>query len=466
MSSNEIIDPSLDYSVYNYNHSTLHYRNVSPQSAGDVALSATSTSGPSSFVISSSVFNPAKSRITFELVFPDPGATVSVNWIQANLLSTISRITLYDQNTSAIWADINNVGNTYAMLSPAATKFDEFLHKSQPLGILHNTAAESRLVPFEEIGKKGASDNINGYNIDTAANSANANASDYFQITNLIRGEDSEASYIQVSIPLSAFKHSIFSLDKMIYCPSNLQLDIYWAGFSTYAWEAASITDPSSTPVALASGTITGSQLLLQLCTEGNVNVASQVIQKTMSSGLSMPIGYVSSARYSIASTTSHSFVLPLTAAYGRKILYTAFAPFNATETLATSKIHSRNSSANANLVDNYNTFVNNVPILAPAGFNVALRGEDYIIANKQYLEGSVIQNVNDYIYNWVHVDNFARTRLCDLDPTQVDGLDVTGQQANYSMQMTTASATAFAWYVAVVGQKVLSITSQGSTCQ
>jgi hypothetical protein len=460
----EIIDESLDYSVYNYNHSTLHFRNVAPQSAGDVTLSATSTSGPSSFVISSSVFNPAKSRITFELTFPDPGATVSVNWIQANLLNTISRITLYDQNTSAIWADINNVGNTYSMLSPAATKFEDFLHKSRPLNVLHNTAAESRLYPFEEIGKCGAT-NINGYNIDTAeAFTGSSNPGDLFQITNLIRGEDTEASYIQVSIPLSAFKHSIFSLDKMIYCPSNLQLDIYWAGFSTYAWEAASVTDPSSSPAALVSGTITGSQLLLQLCTEGNVNVASQVIQKTMSSGLSMPIGYVSSARYSITSTTSHSFTLPLTAAYGRKILYCAFSPFNATETLATSKIHSRNNSSNANLIDNYNSFINNVPILAPAGFQVATRGEDYIIANKQYLEGSVIQNVNDYIYNWVHVDNFARTRLCDLDPTQVDGLDVTGQQANYSMQMTAASATAFVWYVAVVGQKVLSISSQGSS--
>lgn len=462
--SSEIIDPVLDYSTYSYNHSTLHYRNVPPQSAGDVTLSASSTSGPSSFVISSSVFNPAKSRITFELTFPDPGNTVSVAWIQANLLNTISRITLYDQNTSAIWADINNVGNTYSMLSPAATKFDEFLHKSHPLDVLHNTAAESRLYPFEDIGKCGAI-NTNGYNIDTSAGAGtNTTIGDLFQIKNLIRGEDSEISLVQVSIPLSAFKHSIFALDKMIYCPSNLQLDIYWSGFSTYAWEAASVTDPSSTPVALASGAITGSQLLLQLCTEGNTNVAAQVINKTMTSGLSMPVGYVSSARYSIGTTTAHSFVLPLTAAYGRKILYAAFAPFNATETLATSKIHSRNSSANANLIDNYNSFINNVPILTPAGFNVAQRGEDYIIANKQYLEGSVIQNVNDYIYNWVHIDNFARTRLCDLDPTQVDGLDVTGQQANYSMQMTTTSI-AFAWYVAIVGQKVLTISSQGSSC-
>lgn len=451
----EIIDPSLDYSVNNYNHSTLHFRNVSPQSAGDVSLSATSTSGPSSFVISSSVFNPAKTRLTFELVFPDPGATVSVNWIQANLINTISRITLYDQNTSAIWADINNVGNTYSMLTPATTSFEELVNTSQPFDTLVNTAAESRPYPYEHISRCGSS-NVNGYNQNTAGA--------YFQIQHLLKGEDSEASYIQVSIPLSAFKHSIFALDKMIYCPSNLQLDIYWAGFSTYAWEAASTTDPTSTPVALASGTITGSQLLLQLCTEGNVNVASQVIQKTMTSGLSMPIGYVSSARYSIASTTAHSFVLPLTAAYGRKILYCAFAPFNATETLATSKIHSRNSSADANLIDNYNTFINNVPILAPAGFNVALRGEDYIIANKQYLAGSAIQSIIDYVYQWVHIDNFAKTRLCDLDPTQVDGLDVTGQQANYSLQLTAAAATALIWYVAVVGQKVLTISSQGST--
>lgn len=445
-------DSSLDYSVKEFTHSTLHMRNVAPQTSGDVALSAASTSGPTSFIISSSVFNPSKSRLNFELQLP--ALAGNYNFVQSNLLKIISRITIYDQNTSAILADINNVGNTYSILNPIATKFDEFVHKSQPLTPAI-TQATARIIPFEDMGKIHAATNYLA-DVNTAANNP------YFQLRNVIAGGSNAITVIQCSIPFSAFKHSFFDLDKMVYSPSNLQVDVYWAGFSSFVWAAPSLTDLATNAAAVASATLTGSQMLIQLCTEGNVQLASQVIQKTMSSGLSLPIGYVSSSKFVIGASTSQSWTIPLTAAYGKKILYTAFAPFNTVETLSTSNNHSRNGvTAGTTVLTSYNTFINSVPILAPAGFDVALRGDDYIVANKQYLEGSVIQNVNDYTYNWVHIDNYARTKICELDPSHVDGLDVTSQQANYQLQATTTN-TALNWYLAIVGQKTLNISSQG----
>jgi hypothetical protein len=446
------IESSLDYTVKEYTHSTLHFRNVAPQSTGDVALSASSTSGPTSFIISSSVFNPHKSRLNFEVQLP--AAAGAYNYVQSNLLKLISRITIYDQNTSAILADINNCGNTYSILNPAATKFDEFVHKSQPL-TPGATQAAARIIPYEDMGKIHAATNyLNA--VDTAANNP------YFQLRNVIVGGSNAITVLQCSIPFSAFKLSFFDLDKMIYSPSNLQIDVYWAGFSSFGWTAVSLTDTSSTATALVSCTLTGSQMLLQLCTEGNVQLASQVIQKTMSSGVSLPIGYVSSSKFVISASTSHSWTLPLTAAYGRRILLTGFAPFHNTEILNTSNNHSRNGvTAGTSIISQYNTFINSVPILAPGGFDVALRGDDYMVANKQYLDGSVIQNVNDFTYNWAHFDNYARCRICDLDVTQADGLDVVSQQANYQIQATTTN-TALSWYLAIVGQKMLSISSQG----
>ena len=447
------IDYSLDYSVKDHTHSTLHFRNVAPQSSGDVALSAASTSGPTTFIISSSVFNPAKSRLNFEIALP-AGTATEINFVQSNLLKTISRITIYDQNTSAILADINNCGNTYSMLNPIATKYDEFVHKSQPLlpGV---SAATARVIPYEDMGKVLAAGNYLGA-VDTGAQNP------FFQLRNAITGTAGSATVLQCSIPFSAFKHSFFDLDKMVYSPSNLQIDVYWSGFSTFAWLGTSATNLTTNAAAVASATLTGSQLLVQLCTEGNVQLASQVIQRVMSSGLTMPIGYVSSARFNIGASTSQSWTIPLTGAYGRSILYTAFAPFNATETLATANNHSRNgTTAGTTVLSQYNTFINGIPILAPGGFDIAARGDDYIVANKQYLEGSTIQNVYDFAYNWVHVDNYARTKICELDPTQSDGLDVLSQQANYQFQGTTTS-TALNWYLAIVGQKMLQVSSQG----
>ena len=447
----EIVDSSLDYSVYNYNHSTLHYRNVAPQNSSSITLgTGSSTTGPLSFVISSSVFNPAKSRLTFNLNVA-AGTNTEYNFIRANLLSILSRITIYDQNTSAILADINNVGNTYAMLSPIATKFDEFIHKSQPT-TPGTTAAGAGPIPYEDIGKINvATGNLLTSTTDTAAA---AGAGAYFQLRNVIIGAVGAATNLQVSIPLNALKHSFFDLDKMIYSPSNLQVDCYFSGVDGFAWKGTSTANLSTS--ADVANAITLSSANLQLATEGNVNVASQIIQKTMSSGLSLPIGYISSAKFTTPTGTSQSFSIPITAAYGKKVLYIAASAFDYDEIRNTSKVHIRPTG-----LSQYNTFINSVPILAPGGFIVDTRGEDYIIANKQYLEGSVIQNVFDYQYNWVHVDNFAKCRICDLDPSNVDGLDVMSQQANYSLQATVSSAQ-YNWYLAIVGQKTMSISSQG----
>jgi hypothetical protein len=449
------IDSSLDYTVKDFTHSTLHFRNVAPQTSGDVSLSASSTSGPTSFIISSSVFNPSKSRLNFEISLP-AGTASEINFVQSNLLKSISRITVYDQNTSAILADINNCGNTYSILNPVATKYDDFVHKSQPL-LPGTSGATARLIPYEDLGKVNATAGANYIN-DVNVGAQNP----FFQLRNVISGTAGSATIIQCSIPFSAFKHSFFALDKFIYSSSNLQIDVYWAGFSTFAWLGTSVTNLTTNAAAVASCTLTGSQNLVQLCTEGNVSLASQVIQKTMSTGFSMPVGYVSSAKFVIGASTSQSWTIPLTAAYGKRLLYTAFAPFHTTETLNTSNNHSRNGvTASTAVLTQYNTFINSVPILAPGGFDIANRGDDYILANKQYLEGSVIQNVYDYTYNWVHVDNYARTPVCHIDMTQTDGLDLVSQQANYQFQGTTTS-TALNWYLAIVGQKTLSISSQG----
>ena len=451
----EVIDTSLDYSVANYNHSTLHYRNVAPQTAADVTLAAASVVGPTQFVISSSVFNPAKSRLNFTVSGVLTTAT-NFAYAQGQALSTINRIVCYDMNTSAIFADINNCGDIYNMLSPAVNKAETLRHKSG-FTTLAGTAAAAGIQPYEDLTKAGLGQ-VNGVNQSLGTNNS------YFQVQQLIGAAASGNFQIRYSIPLSAFKHTFFDVDKMIYNPSNIAIDVYWDGFGQSFFASGSQTNPTTATVeALASATITGSSIGLSLCTEGNVNIASQIIQKVMSSGLSMPIGYVTGIKQNITSATP-SLTLPLTAAYGKKILYVATAPFIVPTAANNIKLHSKWAGAlsTTNRIVNYNTFINGVPILAPAGFNGAL-SEDYTVANKQYLEGSCIQTQVDYNYLWAHFDNFARVKLCELDPSQVDGLDVTSQQANWQIQYTLDSSTAFNHFIAVVGQKTMSISSQGA---
>jgi hypothetical protein len=114
---------------------------------------------------------------------------------------------------------------------------------------------------------------------------------------------------------------------------------------------------------------------------------------------------------------------------------------------------------------------LNSVPISNPAGYDCT-KGQDFSIANKKFLERSSIQTSGEYLYsNWVHVDSWVGNRaLCDLDPTSIDGLDVSTQSATYQWQanwntttITTAGSSA-TWCNVICGQKTANFTAQGVT--
>ena len=195
----ELISDELKFAPVVNNHSTTAFRKISPQGVStQIALSASASVGPTEFIIPPSVFNPAKSRLNFQLELPDPGATVNVNWVDANLLSTISRVVLYDSNTNAVWLDCSNFEKYAALVVPAGTSYEEFKTKSglwqsatyaQKMGIANT---DSEPFPVEDIHKSNSLVNVT--NLNTAvASTAGANA--YEGRRYVIAGTDSEKSF-------------------------------------------------------------------------------------------------------------------------------------------------------------------------------------------------------------------------------------------------------------------------------
>jgi hypothetical protein len=115
-----------------------------------------------------------------------------------------------------------------------------------------------------------------------------------------------------------------------------------------------------------------------------------------------------------------------------------------------------------------YNTFLNSVAILSQAGFTTSAgRAEDYIIANKDFFKGSVLQTAGEYRFcEWVHIDSFfGRKPLHELNQHEIDGLDVGNQTATYSQQFnyTTGITDGASYVTAIIGQKMLTLSAQGS---
>lgn len=461
----EKISQELDYSPAVSNHSTVLYRSVAPQGANSVTSSITSSVGPTEFIIPPSCFNLAKSRLNFTLGLVSAAGGLG-NVINANTLTAISRITLYDSATNALWCDISNVNQYASLLVPACTDFKDYstksFHSATPETAIDLATAisEARLVTVEDIAKcnlaAGATNNLAGDG--TVMSTQNP----FFSRRQFYFGGADSINALDVSIPLSAFKMSVLSSDKVMYCPSNLVLQVYWAPNNNYAFKATpGAGNPSQNDVSLTTP-IAISNISLTLANEGNLAIVSQIINKVMSSGISLPIAYPTSTVYSSSdNATAHSYQLSLTRGYGNRILAIVTAPFTR-NTVSENNVHKRLAGNNSQ----YNTFLNNVAIKSQAGFSIA-SSQDYIVANREYLEGSVIQTLGEYVDGeWVHIDSFFGEKpIKDVNQHEIDGLDVGAQSSTWQIQATTTAAS-YNWATIIVGQKQLSISNQGSMVQ
>lgn len=455
------ISPELDYSTPKFNHSQVQFRNIAPQGSSSVTTSVTSTVGPTEFIIPPACFRLDKSRLNFTLSLVAAAAGAG-NVINANTLTAISRITLYDSATNALWCDISNVNNYASLVTPACTDYKQYatksFHSTTPVTGADAAAAvtAARKVTVEDISKG----NLSTLN-ETGDGESLSAQNPFFSRRQFYFGTAAVLNALDVSIPLSAFKLSVLSSNKLMYCPSNLVLQIYWNANNNYAFSAvAANSAPDSGPAALATP-ISISNISLTLANETNLAIISNVIDTVMNKGLSLPIAYPTVTRQSISAATAHSYQLSLTRGYGQRILAIITAPFSAAAGANNANVHSRG------VLTTYNTFLNNVAVKAQSGFDATL-SEDFLKANREYLEDSVIQTLGEYVVGeWVHIDSFFGERpIKDVNQHELDGLDVGTQSSTWSIQANLSASTAYNWTSIIVAQKQLTISNQGSLVQ
>lgn len=449
----EVISQELKYDTKIANHSSIQYRNVSPQNNTSVVTNITSSTGPTEFIISPACFVPSKSRLEFTLQLPTTASTSVFNYVDANLLTSISRLVVYDSATNAVLVDVSNFEKYASLMSPSNTSMEEFLYKAN--GGSNTDEASAQLLTVEDIARfTGSSGNADGDNTEMGLlNPVFGRQQFYVGSASATLGD-----FIDVSIPFSAFKGTVLNTNKVLYFPTNLVIQIYWNASNQYAFKAGSATNPTTSVATLGSAVVVNNINVVLAC-ESNLSIISQVIQTTMSSGITFQIPYPTVTRQSVASSVAHSYSLQLTRAYGNRILYLLSAPFVSGGVNNTANIHSRGT------ITVYNTYLNNIAIKYPPSFN-ALKSEDYIIGNKEYLKGSVVQNLREYINsNWMHCDSFFGEKgLPSVDYSDIDGLDVGTASSTYQLQATLSSATAYTWVTIIMGTKTLKISNIGSS--
>ena len=243
-----------------------------------------------------------------------------------------------------------------------------------------------------------------------------------------------------------------------MYSPSQWCLQIYWNQTDNFGFVGSAVDNFATDQGALGATTLTN--ISLSLCNEGNLQIVSSVIDRVMKEGISVPIAYPSLTRVNNAASTSVATYIPLTKAYGNRILGIISANFN--------NLGTNRSFYNAHGrfdMTSYNQFLNNVAVVSQAGFNTSVRGEDYILANKEYLKGSVIQSVGEYSRaEWVDIVSFFGSKpLHTVNQHEIDGLDVGMQTSTFSQQYNFTTGLALTYVSVIIGQKTLMINNQGA---
>lgn len=454
----ENISKELNYSPVVNNHSSIVYRTVSPQAGGNVNLNNGSSVGPTEFIIPPSCWIPELTRLSFDINIP--GIATNANYVNANLLTLIDRITVYDTATSNLVLDCSNFHKYASLMSTAGTKLTDFL--SKPAVETATNSAYTTLTlagdnALEDISRNLQTVNDSAINFDMVA--ANNTGRKQFYVSSASGTAANNDVYICVNIPFSALKMTALASDKIWYSPSSLVVQIFWSSTTNFAFTATGITDPTTGAAAITTqGVIVKPQLFL--ANEGNLAIVSQVINKVMTGGgIQLPIAYPTVVQTVTTATTDQSFQYQLTRGYGNTILAIVSAAF--------SQVGVNENNAHPRYITTfYNTFLNNVAILAPSGFvgdSATAAATDYPLANKRYLVGSALQNAIEYRRaEWVHIDGFFGNKpLHEVDQHQVDGLDVTTQSSTWQLQSTVTSA-AYRWCTAIIGQKTMSLTAQG----
>jgi len=462
----ENISKELNYSPVVNNHSSIVYRYVSPQSGGGengFATNVSSDVGPIEFLIPPSCWIPEMTKLQFQINVP-AATSALYNYVSANTLQAISRITVYDTATSNVIMDCSNFEKYAALTTSACTSLDDFFTKANFSGAIGTTNATSNLYPVEDICKSITTTN-NGPRAE-ALGTTNPYFSRRQFYTGVVgtAGLAAGAVVIDVAIPFTALKLTPLSSDKIWYSPSSLVVQVFFAANQKYAFQSDSATDPTSNAADLRSF-ITIKRPQLVLANEGNLAIVSQVINRVMSgAGIQLPIAYPTVVQTTTTGGANQSYQYQLTRGYGNRILALLTAPFANTASNTYANSHPRV------VTTYYNTFLNNVAIRSPNGFVGNSNGNgvatDFTVANFPYLKGSVLQNNLDFIAEWEHIDGFFGNKsIKDVNQHEVDGLDVTAQSSTYQVQATVTDA-AYRWFTVIVGQKTMSLTAQGVMVQ
>jgi hypothetical protein len=253
---------------------------------------------------------------------------------------------------------------------------------------------------------------------------------------------------LSYQLNLSSIPHSIAEIDRDLYFGGNLLLSITFNPVQNFSWTATAANEPQ-TGASIPVTTATVSNLSLYLSVETHQEVANALISKVHSAeGFSINVPFVYSQKYASSAGTSSSIFQRFNRGHGSRILRFYYGVFNTAETFNNNLDH---SNVACSKLTNYYTTMNNMRCQEfPVDCTLGL---DWLINNDD-IEHSAVMSVNQYKYQFCHMENYSGQRPSECDDTIITGLSL-DQEKTYGVYVNTVSAAYNHWLFTIVQREL-----------
>ena len=254
------------------------------------------------------------------------------------------------------------------------------------------------------------------------------------------------------------FHHTIFQNSQDLYFGENILLTVTFTNASSFAWTATTATSPVHYNAGLTSSTPTSAvigSLALYTSIQTNPECINLITHKVNTSGLEIVTPYVYLQKYT-NSGTSTNIQQRFNRGMGSNLLRCYFSLFSGGSTANLLLDNSNITPSGGALIGKCSTYYSAINSLRLQEFSpVVSISEDWIL-NQSLLDKSSILSINQYRYQWCHIDSWCNgsNSVCNTDDTVVGGLDLTDEKT-YTINATTDQAR-LAYLYSIVQRKLI----------
>lgn len=442
---NSLSNPQNDYSAKVQNvKPSYHYSKTTPQTGG-LTVDINTGNPETIFELPPRVMNFNRSKVKFNL-FVDGKATF-FNHLFNDTACGIDELSLYTR------------GGVQIATIAGASQYSKIALKTIPTDELSYASKKTSITP----GSKSAAAVDANFRPDGTVSNA-YNEPKYIVTPGVIdAGADEGDILVGYDIPLSIFKDSIFGIDKDLYFNEVILLKIKWSNRTKWGVRSTSATN------ATASGQnydtdLDISSLYLYLALESNQFIASQLMQKVNSSGMTISIPYIHTFRLSPGSAGAggvQTVRIRLNASMGQYVKRIYHSMHVSNELTVNTQFSLDNT--NKTNFRYYFTRVNNV---RRQEHNIVTADNDDWDQVRYILKDTPIDCIDAYRYNWFIVDDFdiIDGHLFGGSEGVATGLPLATEQTWESN--VSCENVAYNHYIFAVTTRELHVTPQGIMVQ